>query len=1266
VRKRLAAAILIMILTMPLLPPIKLARAATSDPWSPAYGDWQYRTAVTISNPNSADLADFQVKVVLDSNWPGWSHVKEDGGDIRFATADGTAIPYWVESWDYTNNHAEIWIKVPSIPASGSTTVYLYYGNPSAESESNGEAVFEFFDDFTADTGKWTLIGSNSEKNYEIGQTFTKVGESPDTDSHQGVAASADYYYTFHTNRIDKRSKGDWSVVLQNTNPFEGMVGVDHVGDGDYYDGKLYVPVEHWASTTDYGNQYIAVYDADTLQLLEAHDISQYGHEVASLVVVPEDNAIYVVDYSDTGAKVYKYSLTNFALQDTITLSQAIKYAQGIEYKDGLFYISAEDGKLYVVQKDGTVIASYALVSASYNNEGLAWDGNKLLWTQDEGNLETVFIFETNEESLLHLPTLGSNVGGLDEGVYASVAIGENTVIETKMKIYKSISRGATGIYLTDVDMPDYSPEYDSFLVFGATDNGKFGIADWRFDTDDIIEYNEFTADYDTWHVWTIKKNGNTYTLYYDGEEKGSITRTTQPKDYLVFGVPYNNNELWVDWVRVRKYAEQEPTVSVMTEEINPNSYTITLNLKDDAGVSLSGVTVTIKDSSGNTVASGTYADGDTLVLTNEDTYTIRAEKAGYVPDETSVTVVNGTSTYTVALTLVDIPEPSISVSPSSPKAGQTITITISAPSKDSLTWKYKYMLEDNEGALLQDWTVDDDGVVSYTLPSDLEGKQLIIRAKTIYTDLATQTQWESGESSTTVSIGEGTPTTTTSTLEQQPSNAVVIPSGIYKVELYATEMNEYLSGGSTLEVNSTIPYQLGENFWMALHLDAGLALSGTVEVKFVFDTDTVDFLLTYDNSTSTCKIWVDGMLIGTEPSLSGLRLVVWRLGSTIKAGYERWEGVILKGSGSASISLSPNHLEKIIIITTVDATTYVSNFKFGRYSDHISGLTVYDEETLEPILPDFVELANGVRVLDPYGVYLSRDYYASGYLYAYLPRRDKGHYYLARASSDYGGKFLLFYRNYGGNWILVGETLLDNNGEASIFLIDGVMYTFAISDGHNILLETSATADPNMPYIDLLGLDKIIMIRDVSADFAWSVAPLDGFLYNGTTTNVTIRVSSETTISSLEVTIAGAGVSYNATYYINSLSAVIPIQVTPSEAYKYVHVHCVANLTDGTVKEFTRTFYVKPEYVDKGGLLQTLRDIDNELGLSPLARLIVATIVTLLAAGAASSYSGGKGSVVAAIFSWMFFTYLGWIDWRITLITGLAGVGMLVRRGEV
>ena len=121
---------------------------------------WSYRRAITIAEQSGSTLTDYQVRIELNSSNFDFSKANADGSDIRFTADDGeTLLSYYIEKWDSTNEEAIIWVKVPSIPANGDVTIYMYYGNSSAVSESDGEAVFEFFDDFEGtelDTNKWT------------------------------------------------------------------------------------------------------------------------------------------------------------------------------------------------------------------------------------------------------------------------------------------------------------------------------------------------------------------------------------------------------------------------------------------------------------------------------------------------------------------------------------------------------------------------------------------------------------------------------------------------------------------------------------------------------------------------------------------------------------------------------------------------------------------------------------------------------------------------------------------------------------------------------------------------------------------------------------------------------------------------------------------------------------------------------------------------------------------------------------------------------
>jgi hypothetical protein len=119
-------------------------------------GYWEYRTPLTISNSSASALNNYQVRLNVTYE----SGMKADFSDIRFTSADGiTPINYWIES-KTDSVSAMVWVKIPSVPPTGSTDIYLYYGNIKAKSASNGDGVFIFFDDFSKadviDSVKWS------------------------------------------------------------------------------------------------------------------------------------------------------------------------------------------------------------------------------------------------------------------------------------------------------------------------------------------------------------------------------------------------------------------------------------------------------------------------------------------------------------------------------------------------------------------------------------------------------------------------------------------------------------------------------------------------------------------------------------------------------------------------------------------------------------------------------------------------------------------------------------------------------------------------------------------------------------------------------------------------------------------------------------------------------------------------------------------------------------------------------------------------------
>ncbi len=118
--------------------------------------DWRYRREFKIINlRNDSTLIDYPVKIEVRGN----KSFKSDFSDLRFTLCDGTTpLNYWIEEYS-PGLCATTWIKIPSIPAHGMTSIYCYYGNLEASSQSNGKETFYFFDDFNdCDISDWNII----------------------------------------------------------------------------------------------------------------------------------------------------------------------------------------------------------------------------------------------------------------------------------------------------------------------------------------------------------------------------------------------------------------------------------------------------------------------------------------------------------------------------------------------------------------------------------------------------------------------------------------------------------------------------------------------------------------------------------------------------------------------------------------------------------------------------------------------------------------------------------------------------------------------------------------------------------------------------------------------------------------------------------------------------------------------------------------------------------------------------------------------------
>ncbi len=110
---------------------------------------WQYQGTMSIlTTPAGANLPstvrekNFPLLVRLDKDWFNFKQAKPRGEDIRFEDKEGKPLAYQIDQWDAVAGTASIWVRIPLIMGNSRQSITLRWGNPLAQSKSDGSAVF--------------------------------------------------------------------------------------------------------------------------------------------------------------------------------------------------------------------------------------------------------------------------------------------------------------------------------------------------------------------------------------------------------------------------------------------------------------------------------------------------------------------------------------------------------------------------------------------------------------------------------------------------------------------------------------------------------------------------------------------------------------------------------------------------------------------------------------------------------------------------------------------------------------------------------------------------------------------------------------------------------------------------------------------------------------------------------------------------------------------------------------------------------------------
>lgn len=117
---------------------IPTARGKTLNEWAWWDSDWKFKREIKVKENSGSALSNYSTLIYI----PYDSDMQADFDDLIFTNdVEDTELGYWIENKNDGVN-ATIWVKVPELTASQNTSIYMYYGNSGASSESNKDNVF--------------------------------------------------------------------------------------------------------------------------------------------------------------------------------------------------------------------------------------------------------------------------------------------------------------------------------------------------------------------------------------------------------------------------------------------------------------------------------------------------------------------------------------------------------------------------------------------------------------------------------------------------------------------------------------------------------------------------------------------------------------------------------------------------------------------------------------------------------------------------------------------------------------------------------------------------------------------------------------------------------------------------------------------------------------------------------------------------------------------------------------------------------------------
>ncbi len=560
-----------------LLPVVYLILKNPSEVKAAWFNDtWAYRKAVSVANSAGSTLTNYQVSITVDTaTLITAGKLQADCDDIRITDTTGKLISHWVEdggTGSCNSTTTRVWTKLPSIPTSG-TTVYLYYGNSTAASVSNGATTFDMFDTFsgsTVDANTWTTTGSPSVSSGTVALSSSAglVSKSTKTDSSglgRLIYRAKQAATTLTGGKIGFSDTASLATHFNTTNSATGVLGSteEQVTQTASTNLVSYHQLEETVSTD--ANQFKASGYLDTGKLGQA--VSVYGNAAGTQgsilsfnggAQISGNNYEHLNGNQGSISFWFKPNWSNTAETGAHTSSDS-RYKTLFYNNDGLrvFYddywnqlrAGSGDGS-YADAKTGYTITAgtwYHVVAVWNNNNDISQSKNIVIYANTSEGTQTTNTFSGSSLTAISFigaaDSTGNNAGN---ALFDDFAIYDRVLTTTEITSLYNSGTGNEAGYVADPSLKFYAKLDGSGTLAPVTYNAGSSASKMQAATGEltggtnlILNGNMEAASGGTATSWTCSSvtcaDAETANILFDSRSQ-KMTATAQ-YGYFIQGI---------------------------------------------------------------------------------------------------------------------------------------------------------------------------------------------------------------------------------------------------------------------------------------------------------------------------------------------------------------------------------------------------------------------------------------------------------------------------------------------------------------------------------------------------------------------------------------------------------------------------------------------------------------------------------------------------------------------------------------------------------